>query len=75
MPDSLLTELTIEAIIKEWPQTAAIFNHYSSSCIGCAIAPFCKIEDAINYYGLPKDEFMDALHRVVGDKTITSDSN
>ena len=65
MPDSLLTELDIETILKKWPQTARIFNHYSSSCIGCAIAPFCKIEDAANYYDLPKDKFMDALHQAI----------
>ena len=65
MPDSPLTELTIEEILNEWPQTAVVFSHYSSSCIGCAIAPFCKIEDAVNYYGLPKDEFIDALRQTI----------
>ena len=75
MPDSLLTEMTIEDILKKWPQTAKTFSRYSSSCIGCAIAPFCKIEDAVNYYELPKDEFMDALHRAIEHKTITPDSN
>ena len=75
MPDSLLTDLTIEAILKEWPQTAKVFSHYSSSCIGCAIAPFCTIEDAVNYYGLPEDEFVGALRQAIENKTVTSDSS
>jgi len=65
MSDSPLTKLTIEAILKEWPQTAEVFNHYSSSCIGCAIAPFCKIKDAVNYYGLPEEQFMDDLQQII----------
>lgn len=75
MPDSLLTELTIEAILKEWPQTAKVFSHYSSSCIGCAIAPFCTIEDAVHYYGLPKDEFVNALQLAIEHKALTSDND
>lgn len=75
MPDSLLTELTIEDILKKWPQTAKVFSRYSPSCIGCAIAPFCKIEDAVNYYGLPKDEFINALHQAIEQNTLTSDSS
>ena len=75
MPDSLLTELSIEDILKKWPQTAKVFSRYSPSCIGCAIAPFCKIEDAVNYYGLPEDEFMSALRQAIEGKTIVSESS
>lgn len=75
MPDSLLTELSIEDILKKWPQTAKVFSRYSPSCIGCAIAPFCTIEDAVNYYRLPKDEFVSALRQAIEDKMVTSDSN
>jgi len=75
MPDSMLTEMSIEDILKEWPLTAAVFSHYSSSCIGCAIASFCKIEDAVNYYGLPKNEFINALRLVIEDETMISDND
>lgn len=65
MSDIPLTEQTVENILKRWPQTAEVFNHYSSSCIGCAIAPFCTIPDAVKYYGLPEDEFLDTLRQVI----------
>ncbi len=61
----LLEELTIEEILSRWPQTARVFNHYSSACIGCAIAPFCTIADAISAYGLPKEAFLADLQTAI----------
>ncbi len=65
MSDILLTELTIENILKQWPETVEVFRRYSSSCVGCAIAPFCRISDAVKYYGLPQDEFLSELRQVI----------
>ncbi|HID54039.1 MAG TPA: hypothetical protein EYP41_18630 [Anaerolineae bacterium] len=61
----LLEELTVEEILSRWPQTVSVFNHYSSSCIGCAIAPFCTIADAITAYGLPEAEFVTDLRAAI----------
>jgi hybrid cluster-associated redox disulfide protein len=61
----LLEELTVEEILSRWPQTVSVFNHYSSSCIGCAIAPFCTISDAITAYGLPEREFTADLQAAI----------
>ncbi|HFQ93838.1 MAG TPA: hydrid cluster protein-associated redox disulfide domain protein [Anaerolineae bacterium] len=61
----LLEELTVEEILSRWPQTARVFNHYSSSCIGCAIAPFCTISDAVTAYGLPRREFVADLQAAI----------
>ena len=61
----LLEGLTIEEILSRWPQTARVFNHYSSACIGCAIAPFCTIADAISAYGLPKRAFLADLQTAI----------
>ena len=61
----LLEELTVEEILSRWPETVSVFNHYSSSCIGCAIAPFCTIADAISAYGLPEHEFAADLRAAI----------
>ncbi len=71
MTDMILTEQMIDVILKQWPQTVDVFNYYSSSCIGCAIAPFCTIEDAVRYYGLPKDKFIHALQQAIEQKSTT----
>ena len=60
-----ITETTVQAILTRWPQTARVFNHYSSACIGCAIAPFCTILDAAKIYGLPLEAFENDLIKAI----------
>ena len=60
-----ITEMKVQAILERWPQTAVIFNRYSSACIGCAIAPFCTIADAAKIYGLPLEQFANDLKSVI----------
>ena len=71
MSDISLTELTIEDILTRWPQTAEVFNYYSSTCIGCAIAPFCTVLDAVKYYELPQEEFIKAIHKAINPESST----
>ena len=60
-----ITEMRVQTILERWPQTAVIFNRYSSTCIGCAIAPFCTIADAAKIYGLPLEQFANDLKKVI----------
>ncbi|MCP4357817.1 MAG: hypothetical protein GY796_07370 [Chloroflexi bacterium] len=56
-----LTNMTVDEVLKKWPQTAAVFRHYSPACLGCAIAPFCDVAAVADIYGLPKDKFLNDL--------------
>ncbi len=60
-----LTEMTVQTILERWPQTAEVFNHYTLTCIGCAIAPFCTISDTAKIYGLSLDTFVSDLEKVI----------
>ena len=61
----LMVKMSVQTILERWPQTAKIFNHYSSACIGCAIAPFCTIADAARLYGLSLEAFVADLEKAI----------
>ena len=66
MVDELvLTKMTVEDVLERWPQTAEVFNRYSPTCIGCAVAPFCTISDAARIYGLSLENFTADLKKVI----------
>ena len=70
MTDStLIGQLSIETLIDQWPQAIAVFHKYKTACAGCAIAPFCTIEDAAREYNIPLDDLIDAIHTAVSAKT------
>jgi hybrid cluster-associated redox disulfide protein len=67
-PDKfLITEMSVQAILERWPQTAVIFNRYASACIGCAIAPFCTLSDVAKIYNLSLEAFTADLKKVIED--------
>jgi hybrid cluster-associated redox disulfide protein len=66
MSDELIiAEMTVQVILTRWPQAAKVFNHYSSVCIGCAIAPYCTISDVARIYNLPLEAFINDLKKVI----------
>ena len=68
----VITEMTVQAILTRWPQTAKVFNHYSSACIGCAIAPFCTITDAAKIYDLTLEAFENDLIKAIEENGNSS---
>jgi hybrid cluster-associated redox disulfide protein len=58
-------DLTIEALLQRWPQTAVVFHHHKMACVGCAVAPFYSVADAVRIYGLPLEPFLAELAEVI----------
>jgi hybrid cluster-associated redox disulfide protein len=67
-------DLTIEAILHRWPQTAVVFHRHKMACVGCAVASFCSVADAANFYSLPLDLFLAELAEVI-DQTGKATEN
>jgi hybrid cluster-associated redox disulfide protein len=61
-------ELTIEKLLKCWPQTAEVFQRHHMACIGCVVAPFCRVNDAISIYGLSPQSFLAELKAIIDEE-------
>jgi hybrid cluster-associated redox disulfide protein len=59
---ALNSQMTVEEVLEMWPQTAPVFNRYKSACVGCALAPFCTVDDVAATYHFDLNTLMDELH-------------
>lgn len=57
----LIAESVISDLLERWPETAVLFNKYNMACVGCVVAPFYTVDDAISIYGLKREAFLAEL--------------
>ncbi|WP_420644373.1 DUF1858 domain-containing protein [Candidatus Leptofilum sp.] len=56
-----IAETIISDLLEMWPETAVLFKQHNMACVGCAVAPFYSVDDAISIYGLPREDFLQEL--------------
>jgi hypothetical protein len=56
----LHTQLTVEAVLKNWPRAFVVFRNRNTDCIGCLLQKFCSLQDVAESYELnPQDLIID----------------
>ena len=60
-----LAKLTVDEVLRRWPQTAQVFRSYSLACLGCAIAPFCEISNVAKIYNIPEEALIADLKAAI----------
>ncbi len=54
-------EVSLSDLFARWPATIPIFNQYQMSCVGCLMAPFDTLQEAITNYQLNTAQFIAEL--------------
>lgn len=62
-------DLSLEDLMRLWPQTGQVFVRHRMICVGCLIAPFHTVADACAEYDLDQDAFLNELQAAVDEKT------
>ena len=63
-------DMTLSAIMTEWPETIPVFLRHRMLCVGCLITPFHTLTDACAEYGLDEARFRSELRAAIeGKKT------
>ena len=57
-------EMTIADVLEQWPQTATVFQRYQMACVGCVLAPFYTLADAIQIYDVDCAAFLAELREL-----------
>jgi hybrid cluster-associated redox disulfide protein len=70
-----ISELTIDVLLKRWPKTAQLFQSHHMACIGCVVAPFCKVNDAIDIYRLSPELFLAELKAIIDQESDGSENS
>lgn len=58
-------EMTIEEILRKYPQTAAVFRRFGLDCMECQIAAFEAVEHGAGVHRVDVDELLGELNKVV----------
>jgi hybrid cluster-associated redox disulfide protein len=61
-------EMTIEHILRKYPQTAAVFRKFGLDCMECQIAEFEAVEHGAGVHQVDVEELLKELNRVVKEK-------
>ena len=65
--NTITDDLIIANVLEEWPEVIPVFLNYKMGCVGCAMAPFESLGDAIRIYKIPHNQFMDDLNSSTGN--------
>jgi len=58
-------ELTVEQLLHRWPKSADVLRRAGlSGCLGCAMAPFETLAEALRIYGLKTGPVLAELAKV-----------
>ncbi|TLP49161.1 DUF1858 domain-containing protein [Cohaesibacter sp. CAU 1516] len=58
-------DLTLDEVMKTWPQTVGVFLHHKMLCVGCLVNPFHTIADACAEYDLDEESFRVELRAAI----------
>ncbi len=58
-------EMTIEEVLKTWPEAYTVFLNGKAECIGCFLQKFCTLREAAGVYGISPEEFIHELEQHV----------
>ena len=70
---SIASDWTIERILSEHPATIPVLLAHQLACVGCSMARFCTLEDAMMIYHLPHDRLLQDLQQASGNARTTAD--
>lgn len=57
--------LSMDAIMRAWPETIRVILQHHMLCVGCPIAPFHTVADACREHGVDRALFLRDLARVI----------
>jgi hybrid cluster-associated redox disulfide protein len=52
---------TVAQVLRDWPETLAVFRRHHMTCVGCALARFCTLAYATQAYHLDTASFLGEL--------------
>ncbi len=62
---TLHLDLTIDQILRTWPETAAVFLTRRTGCVGCRLGHLCTLQDVLKAYSLPAEVLLQDLEECI----------
>ena len=62
----MTVELSVEDLMRVWPETIRVFLCRRMACVGCAAAAFHTVEEVARIYDTPPDLLLAELREIAG---------
>ena len=59
-------DMTMDEIMRRWPATIRVVLNHGLLCVGCPIASFHTVEDAVREHGIDGARFRHDLEAAIG---------
>lgn len=63
-----LETMSMDAIMRRWPETIHVVLHHHMLCVGCPLAPFQSVAEACRDNGVDKARFLEDVRCVIEAK-------
>lgn len=60
--------MTIDEVLKKYPQTAEVFIKFGFHCLGCTAANFETLEQGAMVHGITPEELIEELNEAIKTK-------
>ena len=60
--------MSIDVIMRTWPETIHVILRHHMLCVGCPVAPFHTVTDVCREHGVDKALFLRDIMRAIGSK-------
>jgi hybrid cluster-associated redox disulfide protein len=73
--DSNPLQMSITEILDRWPEVIPVFLSHKMACVGCSLADFMTLEDALDIYHLNKEQFIEEFHKTIQPQDPEADNS
>jgi len=63
--DVFQPQMTVEDVLRKWPETWTVFMSKKTDCVGCFMQRFCTIQDVAETYQIPLEVLTGELESCV----------
>jgi len=67
--------MTISEILDRWPEIIPIFLNRRMACVGCSLADFMTLEDALEIYHLNMESFIEEIENAIQTRKSETDAS
>ena len=71
--DSIFLHMTISEILDRWPEIIPIFLNRRMACVGCSLADFMTLEDALEIYHINMEPFIEEIENTIQARKSEAD--
>lgn len=66
----LNAQLTVDDVMRRWPQTLPVFVRLKLDCVGCDMAPFETLAEVAKTYDLSLDDLLSQLKQAADEAPL-----